>query len=451
MKPDVHVVTPEGWLSRGEAFVRGRGEQLAIFGGIPGESVKARVFGRQGHQVRARALGPAGSPHPSRVKPPCEKWGPCGGCPWMHLHPAGQGQAHDALWAQAFVEAEVEVELGPLHRFGGELSEVRVGYGVSDRGSPRVGVTAREGTGLVAIPDCLKLSPLVRSFMGAAAATLRTAQVPPDGPILGLRAREVAGELLVTVQVQRFNPAVAAWAPTLASTLQELRGVVAEFPVEEDRMGLGFQKLYGHDTLEWTAAGMRFRFGTEEHIPRHLPAFEAMLLAAPRLLEVSQGDAVLELGAHIGARTAVFAREAGWAYGVETDDRARARAIDNASRNGVAAEFGAFSWPESIEDVTPRLAGRRPLVWIDTGRKELGARVVDAVVALNPRRVALAGSNPNALAREAGRWLAKGWRWSGMERWEVDPNAPYAEAVVVLESADPSLPERRAPRRRAVR
>ncbi len=451
MKPDVHVVTPEGWLSRGEAFVRGQGEQLAVFGGIPGEAVKARVFGRQGHQVRARALGPAGAPHPSRVKPLCEKWGPCGGCPWMHLNADGERAAHADLWRQGFSEAKLDLDPGPLHQVPGELSEVRVHYGVSDRGQPRIGVTAREGNGLVAIPDCLKLSPLMRSFMGAAVATLRTADVPPNGPILGLRAREVNGELLVGVKVPRYSPVVSAWAPTLASTLRELRGVVADFPPEEDRMGLGVQKLYGSDTIDWAALGLRFRLGIEEHLPRHLPAYAALLEAAPRVLGIVEGDAVLDLGAHVGTRTVVLARASGWALGVETDDRARLRAVENASRNGIGAEFVGDSWPEAVAAAAPRLMGRRPLVWIDTGRKELGARVVEAVQSVDPRRVVLQGSNPPALARELARWLGLGWEFGGMERWDVDPHAPFAEAVAVLVSPNQAAPEKRSPRRRALR
>jgi hypothetical protein len=37
-----------------------------------------------------------------------------------------------------------------------------------------------------------------------------------------------------------------------------------------------------------------------------------------------------------------------------------------------------------------------------------------------------------------------------MERWDMDPNSPFAEAVAVLVSPDKSAPERRAPRRKTV-
>ncbi len=451
MKEDVHVVVPEGWLSRGEAYVSGDGTQMAVFGGIPGEAVRARVFGRQGRQVRARALGPADRPHPQRVQPTCDKWGPCGGCPWMHLSPRGQYDGHEALWREAGRTSGIDLAPGPLHRLPGNVTDVTVYWGSSDLGYPRVGVPAREGHGLVAIPGCEKVSPLVRSFMGAAATSLRNAEMRTEGVIDSLRAREIDGQLLVAVRTSRFAPAVAAWAPMLATTLVELRGVVMELPVEEDKAGIGWQKLYGLDHLEWSVAGMHWRVGTEEHLPRQLDAYVSLVQAAPRLLGVQPGDAVLDLGAHIGLRTAILARAAGWAYGVETDPRAYQRAVENVAHNRVAAEFSSFSWPEAIEDVTPRLAGRRPLVWIDTGRKELGGRVVDAVTALDPRRVALQGSNPHALARELAKWLQRGWIFTGMERWDVDPHTPFTEGVAVLASPNQSLPEKRGPRRKIAR
>ena len=456
MPPETLVVTPEGWLSRGEAFVRGEGEQLAVFGGIPGESIRAQVFGRQHQQVRARAVAPAGQAHPTRQKPSCPKWGPCGGCPWMHVRPGGQKNAHDVLWAAAFDEVGLKPEtLPPLAAVvrGAELlSEVRVEWGISDRGQPRLGVPAREGNGLVAIPECEKVTPLLRTFMGACVGSLLASGVPAErGPIRGLRARQVGDELFVTVHTARFAPKLADWALSLAKHLPAVSGVVAEFPPGEDPKGLGIQRLYGHDGLDTTLAGVCIRLGVEENLPRDLQGYANLLTEAAEMLGVLPGDAVLDVGAHIGVRSVVLARVAGWALAIESGEVTHRRAAENVLSNRAPVEFIHDSWPDALATAQPRLVGRRPLVWVDTGRKEMGQRVVDGIVALDPRRVALQGSNPHALAREIVRWGRLGFSLAALRRYAIDPHTPFVEAVAVLHAANQAAPEMRAPRRRAVR
>ncbi|MBM4391263.1 MAG: hypothetical protein FJ090_09085 [Deltaproteobacteria bacterium] len=454
MPRDSFVVTPEGWLSRGEAFVPGDGQQLAVFGGIPGEPARVRIFSRQGHQARGRAISPAGAPSPDRVAPPCDKWGPCGGCPWMHLSPAGRARAHDRLWIDAAQLAGAQLPLSPVHLAEmGHASELKVEWDYSDRGQPRLGVSAREGAGTVAIPKCAKVSDGVRTFMGAVAATLKEANVPPgrDGPLRGIRGRVSRGEILVIVRLPRPVPALAEWAGLLASNITELRGVVTVFPPDNDPKGIGQQRLYGYDWIPVSVAGAELRIGAEEAWPRDLVAYDRLLRAAPELLGVEAGDAVLDMGTGNGARLLVLSRASGWAVGVESDDKLADRATGNLRDNGAPAEVVVDGWVEAVERVAPRLAGRRPLAWVDCGRKELGQRAVEVIRGLDPRRVALEGSNPAAVCREVARWQRDGWTLARFERFETEAHAPFTQAVAVMASPNQSAPEKRAPRRRAVR
>ncbi len=454
MPRDTHVVTPEGWLSRGEAFVRGDGEQLAVFGGIVGEAAKVRVFGQQGQQFRGRVLSVVGAPHPHRVKPACEKWGPCGGCPWMHLSPEGRQAAHDALWAAAAAEAGAALPLSPVVLAEpGSASEILLHWGYSDQGQPRLGVVAREGEGLVAIPRCPKVDPAVRLAMGAVAATLRECDVRPgrDGPVRGIRCRVANGEILLTLRASRPTPVLYTWVEALAANITELRGVVANYPPDTDPKGSGVQRLYGHSWIALALAGGTIKVGQEETLPSDLVAYDRFLSAAPAMLGVEAGDAVLEMGSGIGERLVTLARASGWAVGVESEPRLAGRATENVRDNGVTAELVVDGWVEAIEVTAPRLLGRRPRVWVDCGRKELGQRLVDAVRGLDPRAVALQSENPVALCREVARWQRDGWTLAGFYRHEIDAETPFVDAVAVMASASAALPEKRAPRRKVAR
>jgi 23S rRNA (uracil1939-C5)-methyltransferase len=456
MPPETVVVVPEGWLSRGEAYVRGEGEQLSIFGGIPGEEASVRIYSRQFQQVRGRMLAPTSGANPARVLPSCEKWGPCGGCPWMHLRPGGQRDAHDELWAAAFSDVGVptfNLPAFPATLRGAEIvSDVEVEWGESDHGQPRLGVAAREGQGLVAIPKCEKASPLLQQFMGAAYGSLVASKVPTQRPpIRKIRARQVGDELFVTAHTANFAPKLADWALSLAKHLPAVSGVVAKFPAEHDPKGTGLQRLYGHDGIDTTIADCAFRLGADDTLPRDLVGYAHLLSAAPQLLGVAQGEAVLDIGAGFGLRAVVLARASGWALAIEGDENLARRTAETILANRAPVELLAEAWLYALDVATLRLRGRRPLVWIDAGRKELGQRVVDAVHAVDPRRVALQCSNPTALAREVLRWTNLGYRLESLHRFAVDPHTPFVEAVAVFASSNQAAPALRAPRRRTVR
>ena len=70
------------------------GEQISVFGGIPGEDVVARVLRYRPRRKRNRRVWAVveevlnASPH--RVAPPCPYFGPCTGCQWQHIEYAHQ-------------------------------------------------------------------------------------------------------------------------------------------------------------------------------------------------------------------------------------------------------------------------------------------------------------------------------------------------------------------------
>ena len=69
---------------------------MVIFGAIPGEAGKFRIVNRGRNQTYAQWVY-SQRPSPHRVKPPCERYESCGGCPLMHLDAAGQERAKTML------------------------------------------------------------------------------------------------------------------------------------------------------------------------------------------------------------------------------------------------------------------------------------------------------------------------------------------------------------------
>lgn len=451
------VVIPEGWLARGDAFVSGDGSQLAVFGGIPGERARVKIVGGKARQAFAKWIQPVGKAHPSRVKPPCDRFVPCGRCPVMHLNWAGQDQMRQDLVAEALRFAGLVTTVRPVVR--GAEKEVQytldLAVGRSDQGRIRVGLPGRDGREVLAVPECLVVTPAIRNVMGASAYLLGELDLWPwdgkRGTVRGIRVLQAPndGECLVIVGTAKPNPTLGEFAAQLASRHGGIAGVVMH--IEEggrdafkvDEAGeLPCMPLYGKLALDLSLAGLPFRVGPSDPFPVH-PVMDARVAeAVVGALAPQPGDAVLDLAAGLGLRTRLLAAQSGWALGVDPREGVVRRARENAT--GGAAEFSTELDPKRFE-------GLRPLVAVDGGTRGLVPDQVESLLALQPRRVVVLGTNPRSFAKGVSALTRRGFSLRSVEPFDVAPNTPFVELVGLLDSTDPTPAARRAPRRKALR
>lgn len=453
------IVTPEGWLARGDAFVAGEGTQLAVFGGIPGERARVRILGGTPRQEFAKWVQASGKAHPNRVKPPCDRYVPCGRCSIMHLNWAGQDQMRQELIAEALRYAGLVATVRPVVRG----AEVEVQYtmdlatGRSDQGRIRVGVRGADGRDVLAIPDCPVVTPAIRNVMGAAAYLLGELDLWPwdgkRGTVRGLRVLQApnGGDCLVLIGAAKPNPTLAAFATQLASRHGGIAGVLLHIeeagrdPFKVDEMGdLPCMPLYGKLTLDIEVAGLPFRVGPSDPFPEHPVMDGRVAEAVVTALAPQPGDAVIDFASGLGVRTRLLAAQSGWALGVDPREGVVRRARENAAGGTGAAEF-AVSLDAS------RLEGVRPLVVVDGGTRGLVGEQIDTLMALNPRRMVVLGTNPRSFCRGLATLTRRGLTLRSVEPFDVSPNTPFVALLGVLESNDPTPTVRRAPRRKLVR
>ncbi len=95
----------------GKAISRLDGYVIFVAGGIPGDTVRAKIIKRKRDYAEAKVLDVL-SPSPHRVQPVCRYFGVCGGCKWQHLdyhEQASSKRRHviDALERTAGLNLEV--------------------------------------------------------------------------------------------------------------------------------------------------------------------------------------------------------------------------------------------------------------------------------------------------------------------------------------------------------
>ena len=208
------MVKPTRWSARGEAVAElPNGKPLHLWNSIVGEHAEVRVQHRGQNQWLGYYLH-AEKPHEHRVDPPCRKFVGCGGCPTMHLSPAGQWSVRRAIVAEALqAHGLMDVSVGEQFDCPDGLEDyrhvIKLGAGYSDEGRIRIGAWGRRNRAIVPIPRCNVAAPILVKTMRALAHQIVELQIRPydverDEGVLRaavLRASRATGDVLVTLVI----------------------------------------------------------------------------------------------------------------------------------------------------------------------------------------------------------------------------------------------------------
>lgn len=465
------MVTPEHWHHRGEAVLHDGDKRLLVWQGLPGETGIVKVVGRGQHQDYALWLEPV-SDHPNRVDPPpCDRYTLCGGCPIMHVDAFGQEATRRELVRSALdAEGLTDVGLGAFRPNPEGLEEfrhvVKVGFGYSDRGHIRVGAWGRRNRNIVPIPKCNVAIPVLRSTMVAVAHHTIEKRIRPwvegEGVLRAavLRASRHTGEVLVTLVAGRRIRELNELAEEIAAQVTEVVGVwlhLNDKPgnaiFDRDAFGsVGVQPLLGTDTITDRLNGVDYLIGPGDFFQTNPALAEVLYERVLDRLDPHPRVPVIDLYSGVGGLALQAAKRGNWALGVEGVEGAVTRARESARRQDLDAEFLAADVRDALPELPRRLAGRHPVVIVDPARRGLEEGVIDGIVALAPRRVAYVSCNPKAMARDLAAFREHGLDIGEVELFDMFPNTPHVECLVVLEATgDVPEPRGRAPRRKVVR
>ena len=103
-------------------------------------------------------------------------------------------------------------------------------------------------------------------------------------------------------------------------------------------------------------------------------------------------------------------------------------AIVHARRNVPEARFIAAPLERALRDLPSRV----DLVVLDPPRKGAGEKVVRAVAATGPRRIAYVACDPAALARDLATFLDEGYGVESIRGFDLFPMTHHIEAVAIL-------------------
>lgn len=400
----------------GAMIARVDGQIVLVSGAIPGERVQARIV-RTGKGVAYAEVVGVDEASPDRQPPFVDP--ACGGCLYAFIRYERQLAIKSAVIADAFARiAHLPLSAAPSVRPSPEAG-YRMRARLHVRGA-RVGFF-REGT-----HDLCEVAP-TRQLL---AATVET--VERIAAAIGSVRLDAVREIELSENLDASERAIALVAtgplpPRVADAIASTAGLTGTLLESEQFSKTVAGSPYVTDALTVGGAPVKLR--------RHVLAFfqgNRYLLQAlvDRVLDaIDPGSDVIDLyaGAGLFAVSAAIARRAR-VVAVEGDRLGAADLTANAAAAG--ADVSAVH--QAVESFAAPAAADAIAI-VDPPRTGLSRAALAAVLAIPARRLVYVSCDVATLARDARKIVDAGYTLKELEAFDLFPNTPHVETVVVFD------------------
>jgi 23S rRNA (uracil1939-C5)-methyltransferase len=404
------------------------GKVVFVEGALPGERAEVFVFARKKAFDTGRAIRIL-QPSPGRREPRCPHFGVCGGCVLQHADAALQvAEKQRGLMENLARIGNVkpETELPPVaaepwgYRHRARLSVRRV----ESKGGVMVGFRERRSTHVADMRECHVLPGAVSSLI-----------VPLRGLVEKLSIRE----RLPQIEVAVGDNATALVFRHLLPLTDEDKALLRKFA--DDHGIHAWLQPKGPDTAhpfhpaaselwyELPEFGVRLFFRPTDFTQVNHAVNRLLASQALRLLDPQPGERIADLFCGLGNFSLPLARRGAQVIGFEGSAPLIERARQNATANGLVAQFEVMDLFRS--DLRP--FGPFQKLLIDPPR-EGAIHVVRSLPGEWPRRIVYVSCDPATLARDAGVLAnVKGFRLLAAGVVDMFPHTAHVESVALFE------------------
>lgn len=446
--PNEHIeITITGLGSSGEGVGKVKGFTYFIPGALPGERVTAAVTAKKKNYGLGR-LEKILVPRPDRITPPCPVYEACGGCQIQHLAYEAQlvqkrQTVIDALERIGhFSGIKVNPTLGaddPWHY----RNKMQVPVAEGKKHSLSIGCFAQGTHHVIDVKRCLiqhdannELTAVVRAWMEryhipALKEDARTGIVRHIMGRVGVQTREVMAVLVTNTDR----------VPHLKELTHMLKEAIPGFVTLVQNVNTRHTNVImgPHNKVIYGPGVIHDRLGDLTFVISPHSFFQVNTLQAQRLYETALSYAALEgkenvidLYCGTGTITLFLAQKARHALGIEIVAPAIADARKNARDNHIKnSEFicadAAKELPLLVRD------GIRPdVVVLDPPRAGCERPVLDAILAVRPKRVVYVSCGLASLARDAAILCEGGYKIRQVQPVDMFPHTSHVESVVLM-------------------
>ena len=250
-----------------------------------------------------------------------------------------------------------------------------------------------------------------------------------------LRASRESGQVLVTLVTaapqlpgsRNFVSALRQRAPWVVSVVHNIN------PTRSSAvLGNRERVLFGPGNVQDTLCGQRFSISSRSFYQVNPVQTEQLYAKALELAGLTGRETVVDAYCGIGTIGLCAAPRAGRVLGVELNADAVRDAASNARRNHAAnTQFTCADATEWMAAAAKK--GLRPdVVFLDPPRAGSTPECIEAVAAMQPRRVVYISCAPEALARDTALFLRHGYHPERFFPVDLFPHTNHVETVCLL-------------------
>ncbi len=429
----------------GAGVARSDGYVVFVRGGVPGDTVRARVTKSKRSFAEADSVELLTS-GPDRI----QSTAPHPGAPWQVLSYERQldekeSQVRDALERiGGFTDPRVEPIMAAEQREG-YRNKLEYSFGTDEDGELVLGFHRAGRWDLIDdVSSDVLASERVDALRESVKAWCRAEGLSTwnrrdqSGLLRNLVVREGrrTGQLqarVVTSPGDFRADALAAEMPADSVLWTRASGVAETTRDGETKV------LKGEEKLEEEISGLRLRISPDAFFQTNTEMAERLYAIAAELAAPTGRERVVDLFCGIGTIALVLALEAREVWGVELVEEAVADAIDNARLNGVDnAQFFAGDVRTAMRPLLER-SGRPDVVVVDPPRAGLSQKVVRRILEAEAKRIVYVSCNPTTLAPNARQIVDAGYELRTVRPVDMFPQTPHIECVALLErTAEPA-------------
>ena len=413
-KNDIICAVTDAIGTNGEGIIRHEGITFFVPACLPGEKVRFKVLkikGNIGYGKAEEILTPA----EERVRAKCPVFLRCGGCCLQHLDYDAQlvhkaTVVKDALRKIAGLNIPVPTAVKSDLPYG-YRNKLQIPVGVDREGQTVIGFYAEHSHRIVPISACAihpawaeRLIAVMQRYL-TECAVKGYDEESKTGSVRHIVAREIGGKYIITlVTAKRELPNLAYLIGLLSEEFNPFT-LYLNYNAEDTNVIFGkeFHLVHGTGVFENEEHGIRYEAGPLTFLQVNENVRSKLYKEALKTVCTDGDEVVIDAYSGGGLLTAMIAKKAKRAYGIELEEEASRCADSLKEKNNLSNMTNICGYVEEhLTAVLKKEQGEKIRLILDPPRAGIARSVCKALLESGIEKLTLISCNPATLARDLG-------------------------------------------------